>query len=398
VTFYDDKVEVIPELDYPDLVAITVETFTAHRAYTLARRYREKGIPVVMGGYHPTLCPDEALKYSTAIAIGDAETIWPTILEDWQKGKLQKIYKSEDCSTHLQTEFDRSIFAGKKYAPINLTQWGRGCPNNCDFCSINAFYGNRQSLRPIDAVMSDVAGFGKGTVFFVDDNIFHDKQQLTLFLNELTPLKVKWVCQISIDAARDKGLMKLLEKSGCIAAIIGFESLNEKNLRQMKKQWNMAGNDYATAVEVFRDHGIMIYGTFVFGYDHDTPDAFDVCLDFALKSRFLLANFNPLTPTPGTALYNRLLKEDRLIYPQWWNDPDYRYGEAIFRPKMMTADQLTDGCFRVRAAFNRYSSIFSRMFDLKANFKSPGNLSKYILANLLNRKEMHKKQGQRLGV
>ncbi len=166
----------------------------------------------------------------------------------------------------------------------------------------------------------------------------------------------------------------------------------------MKKHWNVTGNDYATAVSVFRDHGIMIYGTFVFGYDHDTPDAFDICLDFALKSRFLLANFNPLTPTPGTALYHRLLKEDRLIYPQWWIDPTYRYGEAIFHPKNMTANELTEGCFRARDTFNRYSSIFSRMFDRNSNFKSLRNLSIYISANFMNRKEMHKKQGQPLGV
>jgi radical SAM superfamily enzyme YgiQ (UPF0313 family) len=190
----------------------------------------------------------------------------------------------------------------------------------------------------------------------------------------------------------------LLEKSGCIAAIIGFESLNEKNLLQMRKQWNVADSDYATAVQIFRDHGIMIYGKFIFGYDHDTSEAFDACLDFALESKFLLANFNPLTPTPRTALYDRLLKEDRLIYPQWWIDPTYRYGEAIFHPKIMTADELTEGCFRARAAFNKYSSIFSRMFDRNANFKSLGNLSIYISANLMNRKEMHKKQGQPLGV
>jgi radical SAM superfamily enzyme YgiQ (UPF0313 family) len=396
--FYDDRIENIPYGEATDLVAISVDTFSAARAYKIAQEYLKRNISVIMGGYHPTLCSNEALENSTSIAIGDAETIWGNILEDWQNMRLQKIYRSNDTSTHLQTEFDRSIFSGKKYAPINLLQWGRGCPHNCDFCSIDAFYGNRQCLRSIDDVIGEVASFGKGPVFFVDDNILHDKNKLTIFLNELSQLNIKWVCQISIDAAKDKALMKLLEKSGCIAAIIGFESLNEKNLLQMKKQWNVAGNDYATSVQVFRDHGIMIYGTFVFGYDYDTPDAFDISLDFAMKSRFVLANFNPLTPTPGTALYNRLLKEGRLIYPQWWIDPAYRYGEAIFHPKKITADELTKGCFRARATFNKYSSIFSRMFDRNANFKSLGNLSIYISANLMNRKEIHKKQGQLLGV
>lgn len=396
--FYDDRIEDIPFNESTGIVAMSVDTFTAARAYQIARKYLKRNIPVIMGGYHPTLCPDEALDNSTAIAIGDAESIWPDIIEDCVNGNLKKVYNSNDSSTGLETTFDRSIFLGKKYAPMNLVQWGRGCPHNCDFCSINAFYGNRQCLRPIDAVISEIETLGKKPVFFVDDNIFHDRQILTSFLNELSQIDVEWGCQISIDVAKDKALMKLLGKSGCIAVVIGFESLNEKNLVQMKKQCNLTANDYASAVEVFRDHGIMIYGTFVFGYDYDIQESFDIALDFALRSRFLLANFNPLTPTPGTALYNRLMKEGRLIYPKWWIDPAYRYGEAIFHPKMMTASELTDGCFRARDTFNKYGSIFSRMFDRNANIKSLKNFAIYISANLLNRKEIHKKQGQPLGV
>ena len=396
--FYDDRIENIPFSDPTDLVAMSVDTFTAKRAYQIAQGYRNRNIPVVMGGHHPTLCSEEVLSNATTVAIGDAETIWPAIIEDWRKGRMEQLYRSNDTPTHLETELDKSIFSGKKYAPINLVQWGRGCPYHCDFCSVNSFYGNRQYFRSIDSVINEVESLGKGPVFFVDDNILHEREKLTVFLNALSSIDIKWVCQISIDAAKDKALMKLLEKSGCIAAIIGFESLNEKNLIQMKKHWNITSNDYATAVQIFRDHGIMIYGTFVFGYDHDTSDAFDVSLDFALKSRFLLANFNPLTPTPGTSLYNRLLKEERLIYPQWWIDPTYRYGEAIFHPKLMTANELTEGCFSARDAFNKYGSMFLRMFDLNANLKSLQNLSIYISANLMNRKEMYKKQGQLLGV
>jgi len=396
--FYDDRIENIPLNEPTDLVVMSVDTFTAARAYQIAQEYRKHNIPVIMGGHHATLCTHEVLNNSTSVAVGDAETIWPGIIEDWRKGRLEQVYRSTANSPHLETELDRSIFSGKKYAPLNLAQWGRGCPYNCDFCSVNAFYRNRQCFRSIDAVVNEIESLSRHPVFLVDDNILHEREKLAVFLNALSSINIRWVCQISIDATMDKALMKLLEKSGCIAAIIGFESLNEKNLIQMKKHWNVTGNDYATAVDVFRDHGIMIYGTFVFGYDHDTPDAFDICLDFALKSRFLLANFNPLTPTPGTALYNRLLKEDRLIYPQWWIDPTYRYGEAIFNPKRITANELTEGCYRARDTFNKYSSIFSRMFDRNANFKSLQNLSIYISANLMNRKEMHKKQGQPLGV
>lgn len=395
--FYDDRIEPIPLDEATDLVAMSVDTFSAKRAYGIAQKYRERHIPVIMGGHHATLCSQEVSNHATTVAIGDAEAVWPLIIEDWRKGELGQSYKSDAYSLCLETLYDRNIFSGKKYVPMNIVQWGRGCPYHCDFCSVNAFYRHRQCYRSIDSVINELEDLGSRPVFFVDDNLFHEKDRFTNFLNSLSSLKIRWVCQISIDVAGNKDLMTLLEKSGCIAAIIGFESLDKKNLIQMKKAWNDTTH-YDTAVEIFRDHGIMIYGTFVFGYDNDHPDSFDICLDFALRSRLLLANFNPLTPTPGTALYKRLLKEERLIYPTWWNDPAYRYGEAIFHPGMMSAQELTEGCFQARKTFNKYSSIASRMLDRHANMKSFQNLWLYLSANLTNRKEIYQKQGRQLGV
>jgi radical SAM superfamily enzyme YgiQ (UPF0313 family) len=185
-----------------------------------------------------------------------------------------------------------------------------------------------------------------------------------------------------------------MAESGCMAAIVGFESLQQENLDQMNKHQDRA--HYARAIQRFHERGIMVYGTFVFGYDHDTPETFEATLEFAQRARLCLANFNPLTPTPGTRLYERLRAYRRLIYDRWWLDPTYRYGRATFQPRGMTADELTEGCFRARRQFYGYSSILSRVL-LPTNRADLVHLAAFWASNLISRKEILKKQGHRLG-
>ncbi len=201
----------------------------------------------------------------------------------------------------------------------------------------------------------------------------------------------------SIDIAQDEELVDLMRRSGCTTAVVGFESLDESNLRQMNKAWNLRYGDYESSIRVFQQAGIMIYGTFVFGYDRDTVNAFDQAVEFSIRNRFYLANFNPLTPTPRAPLLNRLREEGRLIYDRWWLEPDYRYGQAIFHPRGMTAEELTAGCYRARTAFNRYSSIARRAFDRRTNLRSPYRLGLYLLSNVISRREIHSKQNLTLG-
>ena len=185
--------------------------------------------------------------------------------------------------------------------------------------------------------------------------------------------------------------------SGCIALLIGFESLDARNLTQMNKSWSARGDGYAAAIRRIHAHGIMVYGTFVFGYDQDTPAAFDATVDFAIDSGFLLANFNPLTPTPGTALYRRLSEEGRLQYPTWWLDPDYRYGRAIFAPRGMTADELTAGCLQARRRFYCFPTMLARLRHAPRHLLKPYNLGLYLLSNAISRREILRKQGRALG-
>ena len=394
MAFFDDRIEAIPYDAPTDLVALTVETYTAKRAYQIATLYRAQGVPVVMGGYHPTLLPEEAGQFADAIVIGDAEGIWPQLVRDAQAGCLQPVYWQQALPPLAGLTLDRAIFQRKKYAPISLVQSGRGCRFACDFCSINAFYGPQIRQRPVNEVVAEIESLPHKLILLVDDNIFTNIAQAKALFQALIPLNIRWACQISIDITHNTELLDLMAKSGCMLVLIGFESLDERNLAQMKKKWNVNHNDYATAIQKLHDRGIMICGTFVFGYDYDTVDSFDVTFEFALRSKFCLAHFNPLTPTPGTKLYNRLQTENRLIYRHWWLDPDFRYGQALFHPRGMTADQLTEGCFRARRAFNRYGVILQRAIG---NWQSVYHLGIYLAANWISRQEIYRKQGAYLG-
>jgi radical SAM superfamily enzyme YgiQ (UPF0313 family) len=373
---------------------LTVETYTARRAYQIAAHYRRRGVLVVMGGYHPTLLPEEALQYADAVVIGDAEDIWPQIVRDAQTGCLQRVYQQHSLPPVDRVKLDRRVFHNKRYAPVAMVQVSRGCRFACDFCSIHAFYGQSIRQRPVRDVVAEIEAVGRKFVVFVDDNLYTHPRQAEELFQALIPLNVHWACQISIDIIPNARLMDLMAQSGCLVALVGFESLDERNLTQMQKRWNLKHNDYATAVRKFRERGMMVCGTFVFGYDHDTVDSFDRSLEFALRSKFCLAHFNPLTPTPGTKLYDRLQAEGRLIYNCWWLDPNFHYGQALFHPRSMTADELTEGCFRARQAFNRYSAILGRA---SGNCHSLYHLGIYLAANLVSRKEIYRKQGAKLG-
>lgn len=393
----DERLEPI-RFDTPaDLVAMTVETFTARNAFQIAARFRRRGIPVVMGGYHPTLLPEESLLHADAVVIGDAESVWPEVVRDAQSGCLRRVYQASEPPSLAGPMPKRDLFRGKRYVPLNLVQFGRGCRFACDFCSIHAFYGTSLRWRPVEEVVAEIATLGRRHLLFVDDNLLADQARAEALFRALIPLRVRWSCQASIDVCREPRLLKLMADSGCQTMVIGFESLDQRNLQQMNKRWALQDGDYAASIRKIREHGIMIYGTFVFGYDYDTPDAFDACVDFALRSRFFLANFNPLTPTPGTALYRRLEAERRLLHERWWLAPDFRYGQALFRPLGMSPEQLADGCYRARRAFNTFGSILHRALDWRANCRSPGRIGAFLLGNIVSRREILKKQGMALG-
>ena len=280
---------------------------------------------------------------------------------------------------------------------MKLVQFGRGCCHSCGFCSIRAFYGSRIRYRPVDEVINEITALGSRGIIFTDDNLFADKASAVELLHRLKPLKVRWTCQAGLETASDESLLRLMAASGCLSVIVGLESLNDHNLAQLHKTQAQTSGQYEELLGNFHRHGIMVYGAFVFGCDEDTVDDFKRSLDFAVRQKLFLVNFNPLIPTPGTPLYQRLREEGRLIDDPWWLNPDYRYGAAAFHPRGMSADELTAGCYWARTRFNRIGTIVRRGLNFKANTRSLYNAGAYFAVNYINRREIMRKQGLPLG-
>ncbi len=365
IRFYDDRMEMIPFDEPTDLVAISVETYTAKRSYQIASEYRQRRIPVVMGGFHPTLCPSEAQDYAEAIVVGEAEGVWPELVDDFRHGRMKRVYRATSRPSLRGLRPNRDIFRGKRYLPLGLVEAGRGCHFKCDFCAVQAMFGSTQTRRPLDEVIAEIASIRnqKKLFFFVDDNITSNLLQAKEFLRALAPLGIKWVSQSSINAAHDEEFLSLLSKSGCQGVLIGFESLDPNALAAMNKSFNAMRGGYEVALGNLRRHRLRLYGTFIFGYDADTADSFRRAVEFAAAHRLYIAAFNHLTPFPGTPLYERLSAENRLLFDQWWLDDRYQYNMVPFRPAAMTADALQRHCLEARRSFYSWSSITRRAFD-----------------------------------
>lgn len=397
VRFHDDRVEDIPFDEPTDLVAISVETFTALRAYKIARAFRARGVPVVLGGYHVTLLPEEARREADAIVVGDAEPVWPRLLADARRRRLEPVYRGLGRRVLSGLRPRREIFAGKRYQNITLVEFARGCNFKCDFCSITAFHDANQNHRPAHEVAEEMAATGSKRFFIVDDNIVSQPAQVRELCRELVPLKVGWVGQASVHIAQDDELLELMVRSGCRGVLIGMESLDPANLRDMGKGWALAGGSYAESLARFRKHGLAVYGTFVFGYDNDDRDVVRRSVEFAREHKLFLAAFNHLVPFPGTPLYRRLEAEGRLLSPRWWLDPDGRVGDVVFRPKKMAPDELQALCLEARRQFYGWGSILERLGDRRANARSLLMVGVYLGLNVGAHYDIDLRQGLRLG-
>jgi radical SAM superfamily enzyme YgiQ (UPF0313 family) len=395
--FYDDRLESIP-LDEPtDLVANSVETYTARRAYQIASEYRRRGVPVLMGGFHATLCPEEVLQYCEAIVIGEAETVLQEVVDDFRHGRNEVVYRSPDRPGRTISP-DRSIFAGKKYLPIRLVEFARGCRFKCDFCAVQSFFSSTHSHRSIDDVLSEVSQTRRRgqMFFFIDDNLTSNLQQAKEMMRALIPHKIRWVSQTAINVAYDEEALSLMRQSGCQGVLVGFESLDPTALKQMNKGFNLMRGGPVEAMKNFRRYGLRIYGTFIFGYDHDTEATFRQAMDFAKNEGLFIAAFNHITPFPGTPLYNRMRDEGRLLYDAWWNDDRYRYNMIPFQPTQMSANELADRCVAARREFYSWRSI-ARRGTHRANFRDPWMLMNFLAINAMHQRDVRGRNGLPLG-
>ncbi len=350
VEIVDENIECL-DFDDADLVGITAYTCNVPRAYQVSQLFRRKGIKTVMGGVHASMMPDEAAEFVDSVVIGEAESIWQDVLNDFENGRLRNRYVGRRTSLEGLVKPRRNLFS-KKYTFGALVQSARGCPNNCEFCSVTSFNGGAYRQRPIEEVLEEIEELDSKNIFFADDNILgHGRQAeeraIRLFRGMIErSFNKRWMCQAGIDFATNPDVLKNAHKAGCFGVLIGFESIEEGSLQAMNKHRNlrMGVRKYKEVIERIHGHGIGVHGAFIFGSDADTRDVFPRTTEFILNAKVDGTQLTALTPLPGTRLFSRLAQEGRLLrtnYPDDWKYYDFL--EVTYRPRHMTPDELKEG-------------------------------------------------------
>lgn len=363
VAFHDDAIRATSFDTDADLIALTAMTAQADRAYQLADGFRSRGKTVVMGGFHASNLPDEALQHVDSVVVGEGELAWPQLLRDFEQGQLQRLYRANGLiDTGLIPMARRQLFKGSGHLFTNTIQTTRGCPYDCEFCSVTAFYGRKYRKRPVEQVLAELQELRKvnSFVFFVDDNIVADRRYSLELFAGMRGMGLKWLSHAPIDTAEDRELLQAAGESGCVGMFIGFESLNQESLVAMGKVTNKA-EQYREYAGLFRDHGIGILGSFVMGCDGDTPAVFEQTLRFCEDARLEAAIFPILTPYPGTKVRQRLEEEGRIFNNNW---QDYDMEHVTFQPKGMTVQELQDGYDQICRSFYSFGSMYRRIVKL----------------------------------
>ncbi|MHC4292228.1 MAG: B12-binding domain-containing radical SAM protein [Planctomycetota bacterium] len=335
VTLVDEQVEDIPINEHFDLVGITCMTATATRAFELCRLFKERNIPVVLGGFFPTLNPEVALEHADAIVSGPAMEAWQRVCSDVQQGSLEKIYYGNP-NAKIPVNLPRNLVRSEQYR-ANAIYATMGCENKCKFCSISAFYKAHHYTRPIDEVIAEIESFKSKFFMFVDDNLTQNREYVMELLDRLAPLKKRWVTQASIEITEDEGLLKKLKKAGCIGIFIGLESFNAHTLNETEKGFN-APEKYRRAVKTLHRYGMFVQSGVIFGFDDDTVEVFQTTLKMLERIGIDAIQVAILTPLPGTKLYEEM--EHRIIDTSYQH---YDYRHVVFQPKRMKAEQLQAG-------------------------------------------------------
>ncbi len=365
VTLIDEQLEDIDFNADVDVVAISTWTINSIRAYEIADRFKERGIPVIMGGPHIYFHAEEALKHCDAVCIGEAEYVWKEMLEDCAAGRLKRIYRAEKFHDMKGLPFPRYELVRNKirYGLIKTysVQTSRGCPFRCEFCSERYYLGTTYRYRPVEEVVEEIKRIkkiGARYIFFADSN-FAGKVSHTMELIEaLIPLKIRWSTLWSVNLCKNDKLMDLAKRSGLLHVNIGIESIDRETLKAMNKRQNKA-SEYKEILQKLRKRGISYSLNFIFGWDTETPDIFDSTLQFLMENKVPVAYFNILTPHKGTPLYDRMKKEGRIIdIDQIGRWPGIR---CYIRPLYCSPKQLEENIKKMYKKFYSVSSILKRL-------------------------------------
>ena len=369
----DEGIDDIPLDLEADLIGITIITGTAPRGYELSRHFRSRGIPTVLGGPHVTLIPDEAAQQADAICVGYAEQTWPQLLHDFAAGRLQRRYEQgHDFTLEHSPIPRRDLLDGRRFLTQAVFEATRACAHNCEFCVAPTAWGRKQFQKPVEIVVADIRSVGRKKIIFIDLNLISDRSYAEKLFQALIPLDIHWFGLSTSLIGRDPDLMTLMARSGCKGLLIGFETISKGSLSDAGKRFNEP-TDYGRLITDLHRLGISLQGCFVFGLDHDTPDAFDETARFVIDHAIDLPRFAILTPFPGTPLFNRFNSQSRILTRNW---ELYDGQHVVFQPKNMSIQELQEGHERTWRKVYSLGSIAKRIG------KSRTQLPIAVMANL----------------
>jgi radical SAM superfamily enzyme YgiQ (UPF0313 family) len=350
-----------PLAPLPHVVGISVHLTFARRAYELSRWFRERGALVVLGGLHVLSCPEEAMRHADAIALGEGTQVWPRILRDAGRGALRGVYRGDYTRPYRDEPAPRrSVLPRRAFLTTTSLIATRGCHNRCGFCYL-ATDGLHMPYRMRDPaqVVAEIQEDGRPYAVFVDNNLGSNRDYLRTLCRALRPLGIIWSAAVTVDVADEPALVREMALGGCTGVFVGFESLTDANLHDARKK-SPSADDYARRVGIFHGQGIQVNGSFVLGFDHDTPDVFVRTAEWIEDARLECATFHILTPYPGTPLFRKLEAEGRLLHRDW---SLYDTAHVVFRPARMTPEQLSEGYAWCYERLFSHGSIWRRRPD-----------------------------------
>ncbi len=365
IQLIDEAVEDVDLNLEADLVGLSAMTANVTRAYALADHFRSRGVRVVLGGVHPSNLPQEALRHGDAVVIGEAESLWPRVVQEAAQGRLGKVYENSGPAPLETLPAPRwDLLRAKRYFIPQTVQVSRGCPMACSFCSVSTYFGRSHRSRLIPQVIDEIKALERKLFVFVDDNIAGDPDRAKELFAAMIPLKKKWVGQCSLSISEDAELLNLASRSGCIGLLIGFESISPAVLRSIGKRVNL-GRKYEEAIRRIHARSIHIQGSFIFGFDDDTREGIQSTVQFVKQNRLTGVNYCHLTPFPGTKLYADLHKEGRILHQDW---AKYDRQNIVFRPQNFTPEELQKYIFWAYRQTYNWRSFWQRRPDSFQHF------------------------------
>ena len=413
IRLVDEANEPVPYGEGCHLALIVGLTHHMPNAYRIADRLRAEGSKVVLGGMHVTALPEEARTHADSIILGEAESVWGEILEDYTAGTLKGKYRGAEVNFGDLPAIRRDLFNRRFYHPGQIIETTRGCSVGCVFCSVQNFFGGKIRVRPPESIRQELmALFGprpaqaewkkwlarhwhpdipyfveRRLLYVMDSNLFSEPRHAMDLLNVLKECDLRWYGHASLNLSRNERMVDLMAESGCIGVNIGFESLSQTTINQMHKFPNKTA-EYRHCISRLHERGIGVMGTFIVGFDEDTPEVFDQIADFAMENRLETAFTLILTPLPNTALFRQMDSQNRIFSRNW---VDYDHGTVTFIPKNMTPGQLHRGMRRVWKNVYSWRGIWSRIMAkprVRPFFYLPVNLGFNKCTRLICSKEL----------